>query len=118
MSLAAQIVRDADRLDAMGAVGIGRAFAFGGHVGLPDFGMTSRSPRPRHARTMSNTAAAVSWITFSTSSFGCADLMCTASGRRIADRRHRRLAQFVVDFVGSTPQTTPPPSPPFSNNPP
>jgi uncharacterized protein len=93
-SLESQIVQDADRLDALGAIGIGRTFAFGGaHNRLmydpdiePVYHQNFESYKASSSPTINH---------FYEKLFLLKDRMHTAAGREMAEARH----QYMVDFV-------------------
>ncbi|EMR07280.1 hypothetical protein C772_00929 [Bhargavaea cecembensis DSE10] len=78
------VVQDADRLDAIGAIGIARTFAFGGSRGQaihdPD-------------RTTGTSIAH-----FYEKLLKLKDLMNTEEARRIAEERHRYMEAFLSEF--------------------
>jgi uncharacterized protein len=96
-SLEAQIVQDADRLDALGAIGIGRTFAFGG---ANDRLMYDPAIAPvRHDSFESYKSSASPTINhFYEKLFLLKDRMHTATGRRIAEERHQYMMDFVSRF--------------------
>ncbi|WP_397537781.1 HD domain-containing protein [Rummeliibacillus pycnus] len=93
-SLEAKIVRDADRLDAIGAVGIARTFAFGGAKGrkLYDVKEESRQQMTEEEYRKKETASVTH---FYEKLLLLKDLMTTAKGKQLAEERH----QFMVDFL-------------------
>lgn len=76
-SLAGMIVQDADRLDAIGAVGIGRTFAFGGE----------------HGRSMESSIQH-----FYDKLLLLKDLLNTDAARAIAQRRHAFMETFLAEW--------------------
>jgi uncharacterized protein len=79
-----QIVQDADRLDALGAVGIARAFATGQHMGQQIY-----DPDDREHSSIGH---------FYDKLLLLKDRMNTEEGKRIAQERHAVLEQFLSDF--------------------
>ena len=80
-TLEGKIVQDADRLDALGAIGIARTFSFGGEHGRP----MEDSIRHFHEKLLL-----------------LKDGMNTASARKIADQRHQFMVSFLVEYSEET----------------
>ena len=88
-SVEAKVLFDADKLDSIGAVGIGRAFLFAGEVGakLHDKNVDIENTKPY---TKEDTA----YREFKVKLRTIKDRMLTGEGKKIAERRHR----FMVNF--------------------
>ena len=76
-----QIVQDADRLDAIGAVGIARTFAFGG----------------KHRRSLESSIAH-----FHEKLLLLRDEMNTDAAKELADKRHSFLLMFLKEYEEET----------------
>ena len=98
-SIEGQCVQDADRLDAIGAIGIARCFAYGGHAGrlIHD---PQVAPVMHASAEAYKAAKGTSLNHFYEKLLLLKDRMNTASGRRIAEERHAYMAQFVARFLG------------------
>jgi uncharacterized protein len=92
-----RVVQDADRLDALGAIGIARAFAYGGSRGQPIYTPGETLGRHRSlAEYRGSTSSTVGH--FHEKLLLLRDRMNTPSGRRIADARHAYLETFLAEF--------------------
>ena len=85
-TLEGQCVQDADRLDALGAIGIARTFAFGGSHG-----------RPIHDPAGEDKTTSIQH--FYEKLLRLKDKMNTPTGRRMAQRRHEFLETYLHEFM-------------------
>ena len=82
-TIEAMVVQDAERLDAMGAVGIARTFAYGGEHGRP----MEESLQHFHDKLLR-----------------LKDLMNTETGKQLAEERHAFLEAFLQEYARETEQ--------------
>jgi len=96
-SVELQIVQDADRLDAMGAIGIARAFNYGGFKGNDIYDPRVRIiDPPLLPGTSSKSVSTVHH--FYDKLLLLRDLMNTPTGRRLADERHDYMVRYLDQF--------------------
>jgi uncharacterized protein len=81
-----QVVQDADRLDALGAVGIARAFAYGGFKQRPLYDPGATGDNDTSVQHFYDKLLLLK------------DLMNTAAGKRMAESRHAYMEQYLETF--------------------
>lgn len=97
-TLEGKIVQDADRLDALGAIGIARTFAYGGAKGrlMYDPAIPPREVMTKEEYRKSNDP---SLNHFYEKLLKLKDLMNTAAGKEEAEVRHLYMEQFIEQFM-------------------
>ena len=96
LSLEGRVVQDADRLDAMGAIGIARAFVYGGAKGREIYDPGVQPTEHRTAESYLKGGTTINH--FYEKLLLLKDRMNTATGRAMAEERHRFMEDYLRRF--------------------
>jgi uncharacterized protein len=91
------VVQDADRLDALGAIGIARTFAYGGHKGNEIYNPGIR-PEKHDSFEQYKRSKGTTINHFYEKLLLLKSLMNTATAKKIAEERHQFMEQFLDRF--------------------
>ena len=96
-SIELNIVQDADRLDAIGAIGIARAFNYGGFKNRPLYN-PNIAPNLHMSKEEYKNSEAPTLNHFYEKLLLLKDKMNTETGKKIAQERHRYMEGFLSQF--------------------
>ena len=85
---------DADKLDAIGAVGVARAYLFAGEVGA-----RLHSPEVNIEETLSYSVDDTGYREFRVKLINIKDRIMTTEGKRLANERHAYMVDFFERFL-------------------
>ena len=97
-SIEFQVVQDADRLDAIGAIGIARAFTFGGNKGRPLYDPTQKARKVRSYADYKKLDTSTLHH-FYEKLLLLKDLMHTKTAKKIALQRHTYMKKYLKQFL-------------------
>lgn len=92
------VVQDADRLDAIGAIGVARAFAYGGHKGRALYD-PNEAPQMHESFEQYKNSQSSTINHFYEKLLLLKDRINTKAGRRIAEQRHQFMQDYLDHFL-------------------
>lgn len=91
------IIQDADRLDAIGAIGIARTFNYGGHIGAEMYN-PEILPRKELTETEYKGSRSPTLNHFYEKLMLLKERMNTTTARKLAENRHFFMERFLIQF--------------------